>query len=95
VIGATELSSLKRGALLINTARGGIIDEDAVTAALCERHLGGVAFDVLAVEPPLNRQLLDAPISSGWPHAGAAIHEAVLAMGRGRHCRPRWRPGIC
>jgi phosphoglycerate dehydrogenase-like enzyme len=82
MIGATELSSVKRGALLINTARGGIIDEDAVTSALRERHLGGAAFDVFAVEPPLNRQLLDAPNFIGTPHAGAATHEAVLAMGR-------------
>jgi D-3-phosphoglycerate dehydrogenase len=62
--------------------RGGIIDEDAVTAGLCERHLGGAAFDVFAVEPPRNRQLLDAPNFIGTAHAGAATHEAVPAMGR-------------
>jgi phosphoglycerate dehydrogenase-like enzyme len=82
MIGATELSSMKRGAFLINTARGGIIDEDAVTSALGERRLGGAAFDVFAAEPPLNRQLLDAPNFIGMPHVGAATHEAVLAMGR-------------
>jgi phosphoglycerate dehydrogenase-like enzyme len=82
MIGPTELSSMKSGALLINTARGGIIDEEAVAAALAGNRLGGAAFDVFELEPPINQKLLQAPNFIGTPHIGAATPEAVLAMGR-------------
>jgi phosphoglycerate dehydrogenase-like enzyme len=82
MIGAKELRLMKPGAFLINTARGGIIDEEAVAAALAEKRLGGAAFDVFAVEPPINRTLLRAPNFIGTPHIGGATYEAVLAMGR-------------
>jgi phosphoglycerate dehydrogenase-like enzyme len=82
MIGGKELSSMKRGAYLVNTARGGIIDEEAVATALTQRQLGGAAFDVFAVEPPMNWKLLHAPNFIGTPHIGAATDEAVLAMGR-------------
>ncbi len=52
LIGAKELSQMKPGAMLINTARGPLIDETAVGDALLSGHLGGVALDVLASEPP-------------------------------------------
>ena len=82
LIGAHELSSMKRAAYLVNTARGGIVDESAVAAALVERRLAGAAFDVFTAEPPVNRELLRAPNFIGTPHIGAGTHEAVLAMGR-------------
>lgn len=52
LIGAKELAQMKPGAMLINTARGPLIDETAVGDALLSGHLGGVALDVLASEPP-------------------------------------------
>jgi phosphoglycerate dehydrogenase-like enzyme len=82
MIGAKELTSMQQGAFLINTARGGIVDEEAVACALREGRLGGAAFDVFAAEPPRNRELLEAPNFIGMPHAGAATREAMLAMGR-------------
>ena len=82
LIGAHELSSMKRAAYLVNTARGGIVDESAVAAALVERRLAGAAFDVFTAEPPVNRELLRAPNFIGTPHIGAGTHDAVLAMGR-------------
>lgn len=52
MIGARELALLKKGALVVNTARGGLIDEQALADALRNGHLGGAAADVLSVEPP-------------------------------------------
>jgi glycerate dehydrogenase len=52
MIGARELGLMKRTALLINTARGGLVDEDALAEALMRRTIGGAGFDVLSKEPP-------------------------------------------
>jgi phosphoglycerate dehydrogenase-like enzyme len=82
MIGAHELSAMKQAAYLVNTARGGIVDESAVAAALVEHRLAGAAFDVFIAEPPVNRELLRAPNFIGTPHIGAGTHEAMLAMGR-------------
>ena len=52
MIGGEELSLMKRGSILINTARGGIVNEKAAVKAIQDQHLGGLAFDVLETEPP-------------------------------------------
>jgi phosphoglycerate dehydrogenase-like enzyme len=81
-IGPAEVKAMKAGALLINTARGGIVNESAVAAALTSGHLAGAAFDVFTIEPPVDQELLRAPNFIGTPHIGAGTAEAVLAMGR-------------
>jgi len=82
LIDAQALGLMKSDAFLINTARGGIVDEQAVKRALTEERLGGAAFDVFAVEPPVDRELLRLPGFIGTPHIGGGTREAALAMGR-------------
>jgi phosphoglycerate dehydrogenase-like enzyme len=75
LIGAAALRRMRPGALLVNTAGGGIVDEDALVDALVEGRLGGAALDVFATEPlPRDSRLLDAPNLLLTPHlAGAAL----------------------
>lgn len=62
LIGAQELALMKPGSLLVNAARGGLVDEPALLASLKSGHLGGAALDVLSEEPPVNgNSLLEAP----------------------------------
>jgi phosphoglycerate dehydrogenase-like enzyme len=82
MIGAAELSRMKRGAFLINTARGGIVDERAVEEALSAETIAGAAFDVFSSEPFSRTELLRLPNFVSTPHVGGASEEAVLAMGR-------------
>ena len=82
MIGAAELACMKTTAFLINTARGGIVDEQAVGRALIDHKLGGAAFDVFRIEPPTDTTLLRLPNFVGTPHVGGSTIEAVLAMGR-------------
>ena len=82
LIGAAQLSRMRAGTFLINAARGGLVDEDALADALENGHLAGAACDVFQMEPEANPRLLAAPTFLGTPHIGAATAEAQLAMGR-------------
>ena len=78
-IGARELALLKRGAFVVNTARGGMIDEQALADALRSGHLGGAATDVLSVEPPRDGNPLlaaDIPRLIITPHSAWGSREA-------------------
>ena len=76
----TVLDKLRKGAVLINLARGGIVDEAALTERLASGHIAGAAFDVFAVEPANGNPLLDAPNFFGSPHIGATTRESWEAM---------------
>ena len=82
LIDARRLALMKTDAVLVNTARGGLVDEDALRDALANDRLGGAALDVFAVEPPGDRALLELPNLVATPHIGGSTEEAILAMGR-------------
>lgn len=82
MLGAEKLSLMRPGAILINTARGCVVDEAALKAALLEKRIAGAAFDVFAQEPPEDRELLELPNFLVTPHIGGSAVEAILAMGR-------------
>jgi D-3-phosphoglycerate dehydrogenase len=82
LLAADRLAQMKPDGLLINTARGGLVDETAVKKMLMNGLLGGAAFDVFACEPPEDPQLLALPNVLATPHIGGSSAEAILAMGR-------------
>lgn len=82
MIGATQLARMRPGSLIINAARGGLIDETALADALERGHLGGAACDVFLAEPDPNPRLIALPNFFGTPHIGGSALEAQLAMGR-------------
>ena len=77
-----RMSSMPPGALLINTSRGGLVDEGALYDALTSGHLAGAALDVFSSEPPGDHPLLGLDQLIVTPHIGGSTREAVLAMGR-------------
>ena len=76
MIGAAELARMKPTALLVNVARGGVVDEAALAEALAAGRLGGAAVDVYENEPPRDSPLLMAPNTVLTPHLGASTEEA-------------------
>jgi D-3-phosphoglycerate dehydrogenase len=83
LIGEKELARMKPTAYLVNTARGGLVDEAALARALAENRLAGAGLDVFADEPPKDSPLLklgDKVLLA--PHLGAQTTETVLRMGR-------------
>lgn len=78
---AETLRKLKPGAILINTARGGLIDEEALLEALDSGHLGGAGLDVFEGEPTPRPALLNHPKISVTPHTGASTEEAQSRIG--------------
>jgi D-3-phosphoglycerate dehydrogenase len=82
ILNAGRLGLMKPDAILINMARGGLVDEAMLTRMLSDGRLAGAAFDVFAEEPPTNLDLLRLPNMLALPHIGGSAEEAVLAMGR-------------
>jgi phosphoglycerate dehydrogenase-like enzyme len=82
LIDRERMSAMRPGALVINTSRGGLVDEGALFDALSSGYLGGVALDVFSTEPPLESPLLGLDQVIATPHVGGSTKEAVLAMGR-------------
>ncbi|TYO90504.1 phosphoglycerate dehydrogenase [Oceanicella actignis] len=76
ILSAERIAKMKKGARLINCARGGLVDEAAVAEALRAGHLAGAAFDVFAEEPARQNPLFDAPNTVCTPHLGASTTEA-------------------
>lgn len=81
LLGEEELAKMKKGAIVVNTARGGIIDEEALLSALNSGHLGGAGIDVFLNEPNPDRRLLEHPNVSVTPHIGASTVEAQRNIG--------------
>ena len=81
LIGADELAQMKPSAIIVNAARGGIIDELALDAALRNRHLRAAALDVLVQEPPqANHPLLSNPYITISPHNAGLTEECAMRM---------------
>ncbi len=77
LVNAKRLAQMKNGSILINTARGPLVDEDALAEALASGHLMGAGVDVLSQEPPLpTNPLLAQPTCHFTPHIGWASEEA-------------------
>ncbi|HEY0957321.1 MAG TPA: D-glycerate dehydrogenase [Roseateles sp.] len=79
-IGAAELAKMKPAATLVNIARGGIVDEDALAAALREGRIAAAGLDVFEGEPQVNPALLTLPNIVLTPHIGSATMPTRLAM---------------
>ncbi|TNE56330.1 MAG: 3-phosphoglycerate dehydrogenase [Bacteroidetes bacterium] len=81
VLGEAELNRLKKGVFIVNAARGGVIDEQALMRALDSGQVAAAAMDVFENEPNPNKDLLNHPKISSTPHIGAATGEAQARIG--------------
>ena len=80
LLGPAAIAKLKPGAIVLNVARGGIVDEKAVADALESGHLAGAGIDVFDEEPPVTSPLLGAPNTLLTPHLGASTAEAQVLV---------------
>lgn len=80
LIGKQELSLMKKTAILINTARGAVIDEAALTESLARRDIAGAALDVFECEPHITEQLCQLDNVILTPHIGTGTIDARIAM---------------
>jgi D-3-phosphoglycerate dehydrogenase len=81
ILSAGRLRLMRADAVLINAARGGLVDEAALKAMLESGRLAAAAFDVFTTEPPQDEGLLGLPNFLATPHIGGSSEEAILAMG--------------
>jgi D-3-phosphoglycerate dehydrogenase len=82
ILSAEKLNLMRSDAILINTARGGLVDEVEVRNMLTSGRLAGAAFDVFHDEPADDLALLQLPNFIATPHVGGSSEESILAMGR-------------
>ncbi len=82
MIGVRQLGLMKNDAVLVNTSRGGVIDEPALLAALISEEIAAAGLDVLETEPPLSWELVNHPNVFATPHIAGTSQESNLAMGR-------------
>jgi len=80
MVGAAQFAAMKDTAVLVNTARGGLIDEDMLYNALKNHKIGAAGLDVTLIEPPYSSALLTLDNCILTPHAGAATTDAVYRM---------------
>src|SRR4051812_27113584 len=76
ILSAEALAKTKKGVMIVNCARGGLVDEQALRAGLDSGHIGGAGFDVFVTEPAKENVLFGAPNFVATPHLGASTHEA-------------------
>ena len=76
IISAEAIAKMKPDVRIINCARGGLVDEEALAEALKAGHVAGAAFDVFSIEPAINSPLFNLPNVVCTPHLGAATTEA-------------------
>jgi D-3-phosphoglycerate dehydrogenase len=76
ILSSDRLAQTKRGVIIVNAARGGLVDEAALRELLDAGHVGGAAFDVFTKEPAIDNVLFGAPNFVATPHLGAATVEA-------------------
>ena len=81
MIGAAQLAAMKTSAYVVNVARGGLIDEDALYDALVAGEIAGAGLDVFVSEPPVETKLLSLPNVVVTPHLGASTDEAQEKAG--------------
>ena len=81
IISKERLQMIKKNAILINLARGGLIDEKALKKIILDEKIGGVALDVFEIEPPIDKMFASMDNVLITPHIGGSTEEAILAMG--------------
>jgi phosphoglycerate dehydrogenase-like enzyme len=81
MLSAERLALMRPDAVLINAARGGLVDETALASILRDGRLAAAAFDVFSTEPLQNDELLTTPNFLATPHIGGSSEEAIIAMG--------------